>query len=305
MDKEIASMHSQKVWTVVPTPPNKNIVGSRWLFRLKRNEYGEISRYKARLVAQGFSQQPGVDYDEVYAPVVRLDSLRLLLSLAAYYQWQVIQLDVEAAFLYGTQIYMRLPDGYSSYIDSSAASPATSAPTGTTATPNISYCAKLNKSIYGLKQAPREWHAHLTSFFISIGYTRCHFDPCVFFHRDKQLIMAVYVDDICAYGPNSHHLDDLLATLKQEFQLSAIGNIHWLLGIQILRNPASITLSQSSYIDQILQGFGMTDCNPVNLPMELKNQVRKFQDGDEITDVTLYQQISCWEGVSFSVGFSA
>ena len=111
IDNEIASMHSQNVWTVVHTLPNLNSVGSKWLFRLQRNEYSEISCYKARLAAQGFTQQPGVNFDEVYAPVVRLDSLCLLLSIAAYYQWEIIQLDIEGAFLYVTlseEIYMKI-----------------------------------------------------------------------------------------------------------------------------------------------------------------------------------------------------
>ena len=114
MDKEIASMHDQNVWSIVPTP-DKNIVGSGWVYRIKKED-GVPTRHKARLVAQGFSQQPGVDFGEVYAPVVRYDSLRLLvLALALYSKWDIMQLDVQAAFLYGIlheEIYMRLPDGY-------------------------------------------------------------------------------------------------------------------------------------------------------------------------------------------------
>ena len=165
---------------------------------------------------------------------------------------------------------MKLSDGYCAYIDSHTDSATTGNSAVISRTSDMPYCAKLNKSIYGLKQASRECHAHLTSFLISIGYIRCEFDQCVFFHHDKQLIMAVYDDDISVYRPNNHHLDDLLAMLRQEFQLTKISKIYWLLCIQILRNPASITLSQSAYIDQILQRFGMTHCNPINLLLESK-----------------------------------
>ena len=271
-------------------------------------------------MAQGFSQQPGVDFDEVYAPVVKFDSLRLLLALAVYFQWEIIQLDVQAAFLYGIlqeEIYMRLPDGY--FPDSP--DPATNVPVvqtnpvtrnknlGPCGSPGLRLprdtCARLHKALYGLKQSPREWYARLTSF-LELGYQRCNFDPCVFIHPTSQVIIAVYVDDISVYGLRSPALVELLHSLKGEFKLSDIGDIHWLLGIQITRNCESgysecksdkcdsvhsISLNQSVYIDQILLRFGMTNCNPVTHPMDTKIQLRKFQDGDVIADVTLYQQL--------------
>src|ERR1700753_933370 len=205
MNDELRSMEQQQVWTVVPRV--SRTVGSKWVFRNKRKEHGEISHYKARLVAQGFTQRPGIDFDEIYAPVVRYDSLRLLLALAVQNGWKPVQLDVKAAFLYGQldeEIYMELPHGYEDQKGQS----------------RDTHCAKLNKSIYGLRQSPREWYAYLTAFLQENNFHSCAFDPCVLLN--DRVILAVYVDDITLYGP-----DDVVAEvtqlLKTRFQLSEAG----------------------------------------------------------------------------------
>ena len=137
MKVEMDALNRNKTWDVVPIPSNRNIVRSKWVYKIKQDSSGNITKYKARLVAQGFSQQPGTDFDEIYSPVVRFDSLRLLLALTAHYKWKPRQLDIKAAFLYSNlkeEIYMQLPLGHR----------------------EEGMCAKLNKCIYGLKQSPRE-----------------------------------------------------------------------------------------------------------------------------------------------------
>ena len=180
MQEELKIMEEQEVWTVVPIP-NRNIVGSKWVFRIKKDENRKVTRFKARLVAKGFTQQPGVDFDEVFSPVVRFDTLRVLIAKTVQQQgWSAIQLDIKAAFLYGTlheEIYMVLPEGQQ----------------------EEGMCAKLNKSIYGLKQSPREWYARLTTYLLQLGFNTCTFDPCVFTNGTS--IIAVYVDDISIFGP--------------------------------------------------------------------------------------------------------
>ena len=161
---ELSSMEQQDVWTIVPRM-RRRTVGCRWVFVKKRNEYGEITRYKARLVAKGFTQRPGVDFDEIYAPVVRYDSLRLLLALATKNGWIPTQIDIKAAFLYGKlkeEIYMELPPGYGNQKGNQKGDEV---------------CLKLRKSIYGLKQSPREWYACLTNFLQNRGLQACPFDP--------------------------------------------------------------------------------------------------------------------------------
>ena len=132
MKVEMDALNQNKTWDVVPVPSNQNIVGSKWVYKIKRDSSGNIAKYKARLVAQGFSQQPGTDFDEIYSPVVWFDSLQLLLALTAHYKWKPRQLDIKAAFLYGNlkqEIYIQLPIGHR----------------------EEDMCAKLNKCIYGLK----------------------------------------------------------------------------------------------------------------------------------------------------------
>ena len=131
------SMQDQKVWKIANLPANRKPVGSRWVYKVKLDSSGQIDQFKARLVAQGFFQQPGIDFEEVFAPVVRYDSLRLILALVVYNYWIAEQLDIKAAFLYSfldKEIYMQLLQGYQ----------------------NEGKYYRLLKSIYGLKQSPRQ-----------------------------------------------------------------------------------------------------------------------------------------------------
>ena len=160
MKEELDILQEQDVWTVVPVPQNRNIVGSRWVYKTKQDVRGSIICHKARLVAQGYSQQPGTDFDEIFSPVVRYDSLRLLIALSFHFNWLPDQLDIKGAFLYGylqDEIYMALPVGYE----------------------QDGHCARLNRSIYGLKQSPKAWYDRLTSYLLPLGFQLSSFDPCV------------------------------------------------------------------------------------------------------------------------------
>ena len=158
---ELDALHRNKTWEVVPTPSDRRIVDCKWVFKHKLDANGEIAKYKARVVAKGFSQVHGMDYDETFAPVAYYDSLRLLLALAAHNNWTPMQYAVKSAFLYGTlneRTYLQLPPGYRK--------PGT--------------CVRLNKCLYGLKQSPREWYSRLSTFLSELGFAPTIFDPCVF-----------------------------------------------------------------------------------------------------------------------------
>ncbi|KAI0991228.1 hypothetical protein K3495_g16959, partial [Podosphaera aphanis] len=170
-EAEMSSFAENNVWDIVQRPPGRKIVGGKWVCKIKRNAHGEIERYKARYVAKGFSQIHGLDYEETFAPVVRFDSLRLLLAISASKCWKPRQLDIKTAFLYGIldeDIYMELPEGYRVE----------------------NHVAKLKRCIYGLKQSPREWYFRLTEHIIPFGFAPSHFDPCVFIHDTGKLIIA-------------------------------------------------------------------------------------------------------------------
>ena len=190
-DSEYNSLISNDTWELVPLPAGKNVVGSRWVFKVKRDANGLVDRFKARLVAQGFSQAEGIDYHEVFSPVVRNTSIRALLALANNCDWEVHQMDVHTAFLQGDldeEIYMKQPDGY---VDKEK--------------PN--YVCKLKKSLYGLKQAARCWNSAIDSYLKSDGYKPVGADPCLYIKSVKRqngkidfVILSLHVDDILLFS---------------------------------------------------------------------------------------------------------
>lgn len=271
VDAELGSLEENDVYDIVDAPVGRKVVPSKWVFKIKHKANGDIDRYKARLVAKGFAQQPGVDFDEVFSPVVRYDSLRLLLALSASRGWRPRQLDIKTAFLYGElkeEVYMQLPEG--SRLPGKV--------------------AKLKRCIYGLKQAPREWFARLTNFLRPYGFASSTFDPCVLAHESGNLFLAIYVDDITVFGDKGPLLDQTIELLKTEFKVNDLGDINWLLGIQIDMTPEGIKLSQGAFIDKILQRFGMHDSNPVSTPIE-PNATLSRDSGTPLQSATRYQQI--------------
>jgi len=152
------------------------------------------------------------------------------------------------------------------------------------------HCAHLKRSIYGLKQSPRQWYGRLTAFLIPLGYKPTNFDPCVLVHKTHEIIIAIYVDGITIFG-SSPFRHTLKGSLQNEFDLSDLGSLNWLLGIQIEWGQKSVTLSQQAYIDQLLVKFGMDTCNPVILPLNPNQRLVKAEEGNDLADVSLYQQI--------------
>jgi len=272
MDEELKSLQENDVSDVIPKPAGRKIVASGWVYKAKGNAPGEVERYKARLVAKGFSQNLGQEYDEIFAPVVRYDSLRLLLALSACKGWRPRQLDIKAAFLYGIlkeEVYMDLPEG--SRLDGMV--------------------AKLKRCIYGLKQSPREWYYRLVDYLGPFGFVITAWDPCVLVHESGDPFLAIYVDDIRLFGATGELKEQTINVLKTEFKVNDMGELNWLLGIQITFTDDGITLSQTTFIDKILNRFLMQDCKPGSTPIDSNHQLKAIEDDDERTDATAYQQI--------------
>jgi hypothetical protein len=193
------------------------------------------------VVAKGFSQILGQDYNEIFAPVVRYDSLQLLLPISACNGWRPRQLDVKTEFLDGIlneEVYMDLPEG--SRIDGMV--------------------AKLKRCIYGLKQSPREWNYRLVEYLGPFGFVITAWDPCVLVHESGSLFLAIYVDDITLFGATGELKEQTINILKTEFKVNNMGELNWLLGIQITFTEDGITLSQTTFINKILNRFSMQDC---------------------------------------------
>ena len=260
MQQEIDSLHRNNTWELVPLPPGRKPIQSRWVYRLKMNADGSINRFKARHVAKGYTQKEGIDYDETFAPVARFSSLRAVIALAAAENLELHQMDVDTAFLYGElkeEIYVTQPEGFINPLH-----------------PN--HVCRLKKSLYGLKQAPRVWFETIDSFLKEHGFYKVHADPCIyiFITSSGKAIIFLYVDDLLI-AATFCFLDPIKLLLNQRFRMKDLGEAKSLLNIEIIRDrkKGQIILRQSGYIKSILSYFNMSDCKPISTPMEVKSSL--------------------------------
>ena len=276
MAKEYQALISNHTWTLVPFQPDLNIVGCKWVFRIKRHADGTIERYKARLVAKGFHQEEGIDYFETFSPVVRPTTIRLVLTLAISFGWSIRQLDVHNAFLHGAlteTVYMEQPPGF---IDASK--------------PN--HICLLSKAIYGLKQSPRAWFHALSTALLNQGFQASRYDPSLFIlsTNNSMLIVLIYVDDIIVTGDSRDRIQAFINSLQQTFALKDLGDLHFFLGIEVHSTSQGLHLSQTKYLKDVLSRAKMQDANPCPSPMVPNLSLSRF-DGDPFEDPHLYRSI--------------
>jgi len=276
MDEEMAQLHRLGTFSLEPLPTARSAVACKWVFRIKRDDSGNISRYKARLVAKGFSQIPGVDFDETFAPVVRIETIRLLLALAAHYSLKIHVVDVIGAYLNGKlneEIYMQQPQLYED---------------GTTRV------CRLHRTLYGLKQSGRIWNLQLNSSFLKLGFTRLLSDQCVYIRRQNSdiTIVAVHVDDMTVLTSSDALMEQVESELNSEFSIKKLGEIRQLLGMEITRTEESIHLTQVQYITKILEKYQMGKCNPVATPIDPNVTLAKLPDGKSFPEIQhVYQHM--------------
>lgn len=233
------SLNKNQTWKLMPLPKGKNAVGCKWVFKIKELSDGRPNRFKARLVAQGFSQKYGIDYDEVFAPVVKHTSLRVLLSIAGKRNYYVKHFDAKTAFLNGTikeEIYMKPPPGQILRGEE-----------------NLVY--KLNRSIYGLKQSARAWNETLNIALRRHGFEACPADPCLYTSTSTgpKVYLIVYVDDMIIASESSKRIEEFRKRLNNEFSITDLGDLKCFLGVQVRRdNDGNFYINQSSYIKKIL-----------------------------------------------------
>jgi hypothetical protein len=263
---ELKSLDEACTWDIVSQPKNTNIVSSKWVFKIKRNAAGEIDKYKARLVARGFTQVLGVDYYETYAPVARLASLRLILTIAARQNWDVDVFDFHSAFLNGKldadeEIFMELPPG---------------ADLG-----GKGEVAKLRVALYGSKQGALKWYQRLCKELTVLGFTRTESDWGVFTAHIGQdlLILASHVDDCTLTGTSSVLAHAFKEEIGSRFKITDLGPISWLLGMKVIRDrdARTITLSQEPFVEAIIAKYNHTDAKPISVPMDPSAQYSRDQ----------------------------
>ncbi|MBW0532408.1 hypothetical protein O181_072123, partial [Austropuccinia psidii MF-1] len=248
IEKELSTMDKLKVWNVIDLKKDYKLVGTTWVFKIKKNHLNQVIERKARLCAQGFRQTLGIDFDKTYAPTGRLNSLRALIAHACLNKLDFHQIDVKSAFLnvpLRETVYLNISQGLA--ID------------------RQQYCLRLNKAIYGLKQAPLAWYTRLQEWLQNAGFATCKLDPCVFYRsKPDKVAIYVHVDNIAIFGKN---LNIFKKEIDNEFKIKDMGPADLLLSVKISQLEEGIGMDQQHFVESLLELYRMQDCKPVSTPL--------------------------------------
>jgi FtsZ-interacting cell division protein YlmF len=253
MNDELDQIEKNNTWEIVPRPEDKNVIGSKWVFKNKMNEKWQVVRNNARLVYKGYAQVEGQDFDETFAPVARLKAIRMFLSYSCHKNFKVYQMDVKLAFLNGDleeEVYMEQPEGFS-------------------LTDNPNHVCKLKKTLYGLKQATQAWYYRLDKFLQDKGFKKGIVDINLYIKSegDNLLVVLVYVDDITFGCTNESSVQWFDNSMQIEFEMSMIGELSYFLDLQVKQSSAGIFISQEKYLKEMLKKFQMEDSSYVSTLM--------------------------------------
>lgn len=277
MKSEIDAIERNDTWELTTLPQGVKKIGVKWVFKTKYNEHGAVDKCKARLVAKGYAQRFGIDYTEVFAPVARWDTIRMIIALAAQKNWSIYQLDVKSAFLHGElneEVYVEQPQGFEKEGEEDKV-------------------YKLKKALYGLKQAPRAWYSRIEAYFIREGFEKCDFEHTLFFkagERGKFLIVSLYVDDLIFTGNCENMFAMFKSSMKKEFDMSDLGKMRFFLGVEVMQCTEGIYISQRKFAKEVLERFGMERSNFVNNPIVPGAKLVKDEKGVKV-DATEYKQM--------------
>jgi hypothetical protein len=246
MEEEMASIVKNGTWELCNLPSGHPSIGLKWVYKLKKNPEGEVVRHKARLVAKGYVQHAGIDFDEVFAPVARLDSVRVLLAIATHHSWEVHHLDMKSANLNDDlteEVYVSQPPGF--VIDGMEGK-----------------VLHLNKALYGLHQAPQAWNAKLHNTLRSLGFTQSPSEHAVYVRGEasSRLLLGMYVDDLIVTSSSTPEIAKFKQEMMDRFKMSDLGLLTYYLGIEVTQRNGEITLCQSAYATKLLEKAGMTGC---------------------------------------------
>ena len=279
MGKEMKSLKDNKVWELTSLPPGKKAIGCEWVYKVKTNSDGSLERYKARLVARGFDQRYGSDYDETFCPVVRLESLRTLIALSTQRGLELHHVDVHTAFLNGTlqeEVCMQQPTGYKKEGEEHLV-------------------CRLRKSIYGLKQSSRCWNTALDSHLKKMGFSQSKSDPCIYVSGGGKdtFYIGVYVDDMILAGKDETKMENVKKELSSKFEIKDLGELSYFLGMSIVqKQEEKVTwMGQPAYTQKLLTKTGMNDYKPVKTPVDPGHRLVKASEDEEALDQPLYQSV--------------
>ncbi|GJY83389.1 retrovirus-related pol polyprotein from transposon TNT 1-94 [Tanacetum coccineum] len=276
MQEEIHEFERLEVWELVPCPDKVFLIKLKWIYKVKTDEFGGVLKNKARLVAQGFRQEEGIDFEESFAPVARIEAIRIFVANAAHKNMTIYQMDVKTAFLNGElkeEVYVSQPEGF---VDQD----------------NPSHVYKLKKALYGLKQAPRAWYDMLSSFLISQQFSKGAVDPTLFTRHagNDILLVQIYVDDIIFASTNTAMCNEFANQMTTKFKMSMMGQMSFFLGLQISQSPKGIFINQYKYASEIVKKYGVLTTNSVDTPLIEKSNLDEDLQGKQV-DATLYHSM--------------
>jgi hypothetical protein len=277
-DSEYNSLMENKTWRLVQLPLGRTAIGCRWVFRAEYDSDGRVNRFKAGLVAKGYAQKYGIDYNETFSPVVHFSSKRTLFAFAVQNNMVIHQMDVVTAFLNGRldeDIYLRQREGY---VQSG----------------KEDLVCKLEKSLYGLKQSPRCWNRALQEKLEKLGFTKVFADPCVYVKKeDTLIIIAVHVDDLIILVENVQEMEEMKRVLKVEFKMTDMGELQYYVGVSVVQDKQNnrLWLHQRQYINKIIVKFGKAEAKTVAKPADVNVKLIKEDRVSKPVDPTQYQSI--------------
>lgn len=296
MKEEYDALIKNDTWDLVERPPNKKLVDNRWVYKVKENNVNLPVRFKARLVARGFTQQYGVNYNETFSPVVRFTSIRVILAVAAQRRMHMKQFDVKTAFLNGDlkeTVYMEQPVGFRD---------------------GSNRVCKLKRSLYGLKQASRCWNEKFTSFIKLFGFKQSRADPCVYVSKKNEalIFLAIHVDDGLVVGENPDDIKSVMQHLGEHFEIKEM-DVSCFLGLEILQNAnGSIFVHQSAYAEKVLRKFNMQNCERVCTPSDANQNLHDFTESSasnypyrELVGSLMYLAVGTRPDIAHAVGVAS
>lgn len=255
MNEEIESILRNDTWDLVEMPKNKTLIGCKWLFKPKMNAARSIEKLKAKIVAKGYSEQEGIDFDDTFEPVAKLNTIRMLIALATKYNWELHQLDVKSAFLNGElkeEIYLVQSEGFVKQGQEHIV-------------------CRLKKALYGLNQAPRSWYEKVDSLFLEYGFHRSLNDPNLYIKYNNQgqiILISLYVDDIIITGDANDLIIGIKSLMAQVFEMKDLRSLHYCLGLEVCRDTGQTFLTQGKYARNLLEKFGMDQCRSTATPLQ-------------------------------------
>ncbi|GJU46315.1 putative ribonuclease H-like domain-containing protein [Tanacetum coccineum] len=253
MQDEIHEFDRLEVWELVPRPVYVMVIALKWIYKVKLDEYGDVLKNKARLVAKGYRQEEGIDFEESFAPVARIEAIRIFIANAATKNMIIYQMDVKTAFLNGDlqeEVFVSQPEGFED-------------------PDNPTHVYRLKKALYGLKQAPRAWYDTLSKFLMANNFFKGAVDPTLFTRKSGKhiLLVQIYVDDIIFASTDHNACNIFSKEMSSKFQMSMMGQMSFFLGLQVSQSPGGIFINQAKYALEILKKYGMDLTDPVDTPM--------------------------------------